>query len=70
VFAIVSAAADPSTDHDVYRRNMFSGKCTSQARLDGKIAIVTGSNTGIGKITAKEFYRIGNDDVKTFTEYL
>ncbi|XP_050440386.1 retinol dehydrogenase 12-like [Adelges cooleyi] len=38
---------------------MFSGKCTSKARLDGKIAIVTGSNTGIGKITAKEFYKIG-----------
>ncbi|XP_050520603.1 retinol dehydrogenase 12-like [Daktulosphaira vitifoliae] len=38
---------------------MFSGKCTSKARLDNKIAIITGSNTGIGKITAKEFYRIG-----------
>lgn len=38
---------------------MFSGKCTSAARLDGKTAIVTGSNTGIGKVTAKEFYRIG-----------
>lgn len=40
---------------------MFSGKCTSAARLDGKTAIVTGSNTGIGKVTAKEFYRIGMD---------
>ncbi|XP_025406881.1 retinol dehydrogenase 12-like [Sipha flava] len=38
---------------------MFSGKCRSQARLDGKTAIVTGSNTGIGKVTAKEFYRLG-----------
>lgn len=31
----------------------------SKARLDGKTAIVTGSNTGIGKITAREFYKIG-----------
>lgn len=36
-----------------------AGKCVSKARLDGKTAIVTGSNTGIGKITAREFYRIG-----------
>lgn len=38
---------------------MFSGKCKSKARLDGKTAIVTGSNTGIGKITAREFYKLG-----------
>lgn len=38
---------------------MFSNKCKSKARLDGKTAIVTGSNTGIGKVTAKEFYRLG-----------
>lgn len=36
-----------------------AGKCVSKARLDGKTAIVTGSNTGIGKVTAGEFYRIG-----------
>lgn len=38
---------------------MFSTKCTSKARLDGKTAIVTGSNTGIGKVTVQEFYRLG-----------
>lgn len=45
---------------------MFSGKCTSKARLDGKIAVVTGSNTGIGKVTAKEFYRIGKENEMPF----
>jgi len=38
---------------------MFSGKCTSSARLDGKTTIVTGANTGIGKVTAKQFYALG-----------
>lgn len=42
------------------KNKMFAkSRCVSKARLDGKTAIVTGSNTGIGKITAKEFYRIG-----------
>ncbi|XP_025837098.1 retinol dehydrogenase 13 isoform X2 [Agrilus planipennis] len=38
---------------------LFSGKCTSSARLDGKTAIVTGSNTGIGKETVKDFFLRG-----------
>ncbi|XP_071640320.1 retinol dehydrogenase 11-like [Temnothorax longispinosus] len=33
--------------------------CTSQVRLDGKIAIITGANTGIGRETARDFYRRG-----------
>ncbi|XP_075227524.1 retinol dehydrogenase 12-like [Lycorma delicatula] len=38
---------------------LASAKCVSTARLDGKTAIITGCNSGIGKITAREFYRIG-----------
>ncbi|KAJ8926906.1 hypothetical protein NQ314_020758 [Rhamnusium bicolor] len=40
---------------------MFSATCTSVARLDGKTAIVTGSNTGIGKCTVKDFFLRAND---------
>ncbi|XP_066928479.1 retinol dehydrogenase 11-like [Clytia hemisphaerica] len=35
------------------------GRCNSKARLDGKIAIVTGANTGIGKETVKDFVNRG-----------
>ena len=35
------------------------GVCTSQNRLDGKIAIVTGSNSGIGYETALDFAKRG-----------
>jgi hypothetical protein len=32
---------------------------SSNARLDGKTAVVTGSNTGIGKFTALDFVKRG-----------
>jgi hypothetical protein len=38
---------------------LLSGRCNSKARLDGKVAIVTGANCGIGKATALDFVRRG-----------
>jgi NADP-dependent 3-hydroxy acid dehydrogenase YdfG len=37
-------------------------KYRGKARLDGKTAIVTGSNTGIGKYTALDFVKRGKMD--------
>ena len=38
---------------------MQGPKCRSQARLDGKIVVITGANTGIGKICARELSKRG-----------
>lgn len=38
---------------------LFSGRCLSTSKLMGKTAIITGSNTGIGKETALDFYKRG-----------
>ena len=41
------------------RQYMQGGQCRSTRRLEGKTAVITGANTGIGRVTAADLARRG-----------
>jgi len=42
-------------------RQYFRGaRCTSELKLDGKVAIITGGNGGIGRYVAEDFLKRGD----------
>ena len=44
----------------VFRQYLRGARCMSQVKLEGKVAIVTGANTGIGRHVAEDLANRGN----------
>jgi len=48
-----------SYKENIVKMWQFHSQCTSETRLVNKTVVITGANTGIGKETARDFYRRG-----------